>query len=179
MKRAQAEVITKHKASDEHVRFLTEHSSVLLEIADKLKQRYASTSTLIAKTKFPDSITGQIQDDRRKLLAVLQDGRRVAEADITTLTTGTPSLEVGDKKRRVNGKIMDEIVEVLEDREMSKWRRIQACSRAETEDEMDNKENRIGASATRGQVEGKSLNGMLGDACRGVEKMVRGLPEME
>jgi len=171
-------VINNHQASDEHVRSLFEYSKNLFKLAGKLKSNYASTCAVIAKATFPASITGKIQEDRRRLLTALEHGRRVAEADIKTLTTGATTMKASEKKKRAKGKNMHEEVEVVEDPGMLKWRKLQTCLRSAPEGTGKDKENRVEGSAVKGHVEGKSVKGILTDACKGVEKMTRGLPEM-
>ncbi|GAB7337903.1 hypothetical protein MBLNU457_4292t1 [Dothideomycetes sp. NU457] len=175
--KAFAEIIAKHKASDEHVLSLTEHSSILFQLAEKIRNNYTSTSNIIAKATFPASITENIQKDRRKLLTALENGRRVAEADINILT-GNTTVKMNEKKRRVNlhGKIVDEPVEGQETPGMTKWRDMRPVLREERHGTGDDKENQR-ESLVKKQVEGKSVKRVLVDACKGVEKITRGLPE--
>lgn len=170
-------MIAKHRSSDEHLDSMLKHSTLLYELADMLRSNYASSSNIIAKAKFPASITDDIQKDRRKLLAALENGRRVAEADIKILTTGATAAKMNERKKRVNGRIMDEEVEVREDSGMQKWRRMLPVLRAEATGADDDKENQCEGDLDKRQVEGKSIKCTVEDACKGVEKMTRGLPE--
>ena len=169
----QANLINTHATSDEHIRSLLDRTALLVRTSAKIKSTYVSTSSLIKNAAFPSSITATISKDRERLLATLEHGRRVAEADIKCLTS-SPALNTDSKTRRGKKENTEDAEDRAEDVGMQKWRRLQTCLRPGADDNSDHKGK---DHVKKGDGE-KGMLDLLIDARKGVEKIVRGLPQM-
>jgi len=165
-----ANLINTHATIDDHIRSLLDRTTLLVRTSAKIKTTYASTSSLIKNATFPPSITATISEDRERLLATLEHGRRVAVADIKCLTS-TPAARTESKVKRGRKGNAEDTEGEVEDAGMQKWRRLQSCLRADAGDQQGTD------NVKKGEGE-KGMLDLLIDARKGVEKIVRGLPQV-